>query len=48
MGDAVSRPFNLWEAIFITDSDELANYVLGMEGIVEETGKRVFTLRLRP
>lgn len=46
VGDAVSRSFSLWEALFVCDSDEMAKYALSLGG-VEETGKRVFTLNLR-
>jgi hypothetical protein len=46
LADAISRPFNLQEGIFVTDDDSLANYIQGM-GAVEETGKRVFTFQLR-
>lgn len=46
VGDAVSRPANLWEAVFVCDSDEMARYVESL-GAVEEKGKRVFTLALR-
>lgn len=45
--DAVSQPFKLWEAIFITDSDCAAGYVKGLNGTTEEFGKRVFTMRIR-
>lgn len=46
VGDFVSHPFHLWEAVFVCDSDEMAKYVTGL-GAVEQTGKRVFTLLVR-
>lgn len=46
IGDAVSQPFPLYEAIFICDSDAMAHYAREL-GAIEETGKRVFTLDLR-
>ncbi len=46
IGDAVSRPANIWEAVFVCDSDDMAKYVEGL-GAVEEKGKRVFTLQVR-
>jgi hypothetical protein len=46
MGQAISRPYNLWEAIFITDSESLAQYAKSL-GAYEETGKRIFTLKVR-
>jgi hypothetical protein len=47
IADATSRPFPLHEAIFVTDSEVLARYVEGL-GAIEEKGKRIYTLRLRP
>jgi len=44
--DAVSQPHQLWEALFLTDSDNMARYALEL-GAVEEVGKRIFTLNLR-
>lgn len=46
IGDAVSRKFDMWEAIFITDSDRAAAYVEGL-GAIEEEGKRLFTMGVR-
>lgn len=46
MDDAVSKPFHLHEAIFITDSEAMARYADEL-GAIEEAGKRVFTLDLR-
>lgn len=46
VGDALSGPFNLWEAVFVTDNEQMAKYALEL-GAVEEIGKRVFTLPLR-
>lgn len=44
--DSISRPFSLYEAVFVTEGDIMAEYVKG-KGAVEEVGKRVFTLRIR-
>ena len=44
--DALSQPFNLWEAVFVTDSTRMARYAFDI-GAVEEVGMRVFTLDLR-
>lgn len=46
IGDAVTRKFAMWEAIFVTDSDRVAAYVQGL-GAVEESGKRIFTMGVR-
>jgi len=48
--DATSREFKLYEAIFITDSDEFRQYIENRYGnaLVHEDGKRVYTLRIRP
>jgi hypothetical protein len=45
--DAVSHPWPLYEAIFVIDSEAMADYVKG-KGAIEEVGKRVFTLKLKP
>ena len=42
----MSQPHQLWEALFLTDSDNMARYALEL-GAVEEVGKRIFTLNLR-
>lgn len=47
VADAIARPFDLWEAIFMTDSDRMAEYVLAMPGALEETGKRLITVPVR-
>ena len=44
--DAVSRAYCLHEAIFITDSERMANYAKEL-GAIEQTGKRVFSLEVR-
>jgi hypothetical protein len=46
IADSLSRPFHLYEAIFLTDSERMSNYALSI-GAMEEKGKRVFTLPLR-
>lgn len=46
MTDALSRPFQLWEAAFVTNNDTMAAYARDL-GAIEESGKRLFTLRLR-
>jgi hypothetical protein len=43
---ALSQPWPLYEATFLTDGDKMAEYVKSL-GAVEETGKQVWTLRLR-
>jgi hypothetical protein len=47
MADAVSKPFDLYEAVFITDSDAVGEYVKSL-GALEEVGKKVWTMRIRP
>jgi hypothetical protein len=44
--DSLSRPFDLHEAIFVTDSDRMARYAIEI-GAIEEVGLRVFTLDIR-
>ena len=46
VADSVSHPHMLHEAIFVCDTDSMAKYV-GELGAIEESGKRVFTLKLR-
>lgn len=46
IASAVARRYHLWEAVFVTDCDKVAEYVKGL-GAVEELGKRVFTLGVR-
>lgn len=46
IGDAVTRKFDMWEAIFVTDSDRAAAYVQSL-GAVEEVGKRIFAMGVR-
>lgn len=46
IGDSLSRPFHLHEAVFLCDSDAMVRYVAGL-GAVEQAGRRVFTLDLR-
>ncbi len=46
IGDALSQPFSLYEALFVTNSTRMANYAFGL-GAIEEIGARVFTLDLR-
>ncbi len=46
VADAIARPHQLHEAIFVCDSDDMARYA-GELGAVEEQGKRIFTLRVR-
>jgi hypothetical protein len=48
--DATSHPYALHEAIFVTDSDEFSAYIEARYrgSIVHESGKQVYTLRLRP
>jgi hypothetical protein len=45
IGDAMRETHKLHEAIFLTDSDRMANYALSI-GATEEIGKRVFSLDL--
>ena|SRR5215469_15998766 len=45
--DAISHPFNLYEAIFITNNEDMARYALDDLGAIEEIGKRMFTLKVR-
>lgn len=47
IADSVSRPFHLWEAVFVTDSDRMAEYAINHLKATEEVGKRVFTLAVR-
>lgn len=44
--DALTDRFQIREAIFLTDSDQMAEYALRM-GAIEQFGKRTFTLRIR-
>jgi len=44
--DATSRPFQLHEAIFLTDGDEMAKFAEEI-GAYEETGKRLYRIPLR-
>lgn len=46
IADSIARPFNLQEALFLTDSDDMARYAESI-GAYEETGKRIFTLNIR-
>lgn len=46
IADSIAKSFELHEALFLTDSDELSRYVLSL-GAIEETGKRIFTLQVR-
>jgi len=39
-------PWKLSEAIFVTDSERMTEYVKGL-GAIEEIGKRLFTLDIR-
>ena len=43
--DALSHPWFVREAIFLTDSDAMAQYALD-KGAVEQFGKRTFILKL--
>lgn len=47
IGDAMSREFKLWEAVFVTDSDRMAQYALNELKATEQVGKRLFTLTVR-
>lgn len=46
IADAMARPSLIWEAVFLTDSDEFARYALSI-GALEQDGKRVFRLPVR-
>ena len=46
INDALTDRFQIQEAIFLTDSDQMAEYALEMKAI-EQFGKRLFTLRIR-
>lgn len=43
---ALSRPFLLYEAIFVTDNNDVAEFVRSL-GADEQEGKRLFTLQIR-
>jgi len=46
IADSLARPFNLHEAVFLTDSKQFSQYALSLHAH-EEIGRRLFRLRLR-
>lgn len=44
--DAIARPFPLYTALFVTDSEQMASYAAAL-GAVEQSAKRVFQLELQ-
>ena len=46
IGDVKHRRFEIHEALFLTDSDRMADYAIE-RGAVEQFGKRTFTMRIK-